>query len=98
MSKKVEGKIAFVTGGATGMCLAAAKRSAREGMDHVFIKGRRKDTLDAVIADIGKNVTAVQGDVANLSDIDRSFDTVKSTIAAVGAANSNQLPEHGASS
>jgi NAD(P)-dependent dehydrogenase (short-subunit alcohol dehydrogenase family) len=86
MSKKVEGKIAFVTGGATGMCLAAAKRSAR------------KDTLDAVIADIGKNVTAVQGDVANLSDIDRSFDTVKSAIAAVGAANSNQLPEHGAAS
>ena len=53
------------------MGLATVKRFVREGMDHIFITGRRKDTLDAAVAEIGKNVTAVQGDVANLSDIDR---------------------------
>lgn len=43
----------------------------------MFITGRRKDTLDTAVADIGNNVTAVQGDVANLSDLDRLYDTVK---------------------
>ncbi len=59
------------------MGLATAKRFVQEGMDHVFITGRRKDTLDAAVTDIAKNVTAVQGDVANLSDLDRLYDTVK---------------------
>jgi NADP-dependent 3-hydroxy acid dehydrogenase YdfG len=72
MSKKFAEKIAVVTGGSTGMGLATAKRLVQEGMDHVFITGRRKDVLDAAAAEIGKNnVTAIQGDVANLSDIDR---------------------------
>jgi NADP-dependent 3-hydroxy acid dehydrogenase YdfG len=69
MSKKFAGNCG--TGGSTGMGLATVKRFVREGMDHVFITGRRKDTLNAAVAEIGKNVTAVQGDVANLSDIDR---------------------------
>src|SRR5260370_7940585 len=77
MPKKFAGKIAVVTGGSTGMALATAKRFVQEGMDHVFITGRRKDALDAAVADIGKNVTAVQGDVASLSDLDRLYDTVK---------------------
>jgi len=77
MSNKFTGKIAVITGGSTGMGLATAKRFVREGMDHVFITGRRKDALDAAVAEIGRNVTAVQGDVANLSDIDRLYDTVK---------------------
>jgi len=77
MSKKFAGKIAVVTGGATGMGLATTKRFVQEGMDHVFITGRRKDVLDAAVADIGKNVTAVQGDVAKPSDLDRLYDTVK---------------------
>jgi NAD(P)-dependent dehydrogenase (short-subunit alcohol dehydrogenase family) len=77
MSKKFAGKIAVVTGGSTGMGLSTAKRFVQEGMDHVFITGRRKDTLDAATAEIGKNVTAVQGDVANLSDLDRLYDAVK---------------------
>jgi shikimate 5-dehydrogenase len=64
MSKKFAGKIAVVTGASTGMGLATAKRFVQEGMDHVFITGRRKDALDAAVAEIGKNVTAVQGDVA----------------------------------
>jgi NADP-dependent 3-hydroxy acid dehydrogenase YdfG len=77
MSKKFAGKIAVVTGGSTGMRLATAKRFVQEGMDHVFISGRRRDSLDAAVAEIGKNVTAIQGDVANLSDIDRLYDAVK---------------------
>jgi NAD(P)-dependent dehydrogenase (short-subunit alcohol dehydrogenase family) len=77
MSKKFAGQIAVVTGGSTGMGLATAKRFVQEGMDHVFITGRRKDALDAAVAEIGKNVTAVQGDIANLSDLDRLYDTVK---------------------
>ena len=77
MSRKFAGKIAVVTGGSTGIGLATAKRFVEEGMDHVFITGRRKDSLDAAVAEIGKNVTAVQGDVANLSDLDRLYDEVK---------------------
>jgi NAD(P)-dependent dehydrogenase (short-subunit alcohol dehydrogenase family) len=77
MSKKFAGKIALVTGGSTGMGLATAKRFVQEGMDHVFITGRRKDSLDAAVAEIGESVTAVQGDVANLSDLDRLYDVVK---------------------
>jgi hypothetical protein len=58
-SKKFTGKIVVVTGGSTGMDLATAKRFVQEGMDHVFITGRRKDSLDAAVAEIGENVTAV---------------------------------------
>lgn len=77
MSKKFAGKIAVVTGASTGMGLATAKRFVQEGIDHVFITGRRKDALDAAVAEIGKNVTAVQGDVANLNDLDRLYEAVK---------------------
>ena len=77
MSKKFAGKIGVVTGGSTGMGLATAKRFVEEGMDHVFITGRRRGSLEAATSEIGKNVTAVQGDVANLSDLDRLYETVK---------------------
>jgi NAD(P)-dependent dehydrogenase (short-subunit alcohol dehydrogenase family) len=77
MSSKFAGKTAVVTGGSTGMGLATAKRFVQEGVDHVFITGRRKDVLDAAVAEIGKNVTAVQGDVASLADLDRLYDAVK---------------------
>src|SRR5438552_4092805 len=77
MSKKFEGKIAVVTGGSAGMGLATAKRFVQEGMDQVFITGRGKEALNAEAAEIGKNVTAVQGDVAKLSDLDRLYDAVK---------------------
>jgi NAD(P)-dependent dehydrogenase (short-subunit alcohol dehydrogenase family) len=77
MSSKFAGKVGVITGGSTGMGLATAKRFVREGMDHVFINGRRKDALDAAAAEIGMNVTAVQGDVANLSDLDRLYEAVR---------------------
>jgi NAD(P)-dependent dehydrogenase (short-subunit alcohol dehydrogenase family) len=77
MPKKFSGKIAVVTGGSTGMGLATAKRFVQEGMDHVFITGRGKGALDAAVAEIGENVTAVQGDVSNLADLDRLYDTVR---------------------
>ena len=77
MADKFAGKVAVITGGSTGMGLATAKRFVQEGMDHVFITGRRKDALDRAAAEIGRNVTAVQGDVANLTDLDRLYDEVK---------------------
>lgn len=65
MASKFAGKIAAITGVSTGIGLATAKRFLQEGMDHVFITGRRKDALDRAAAEVGKNVTAVAGDVAN---------------------------------
>lgn len=77
MANKFSGKVAVVTGGSTGMGLATAKRFVEEGMDHIFITGRRKDALDAAVVEIGKNVTGVQGDVANLADLDRLYEAVQ---------------------
>jgi NAD(P)-dependent dehydrogenase (short-subunit alcohol dehydrogenase family) len=77
MALKFKGKLAIITGGSTGMGLATAKRFVEEGMDHVFITGRRRDALDAAVAEIGKNVTAVQGDVSRLPDLDRLYDAVR---------------------
>jgi NAD(P)-dependent dehydrogenase (short-subunit alcohol dehydrogenase family) len=58
------------------MGLATAKRFVLEGADHVFITGRRKDALDAAIAEIGEKATGVPGDVASLNDIDRLYESV----------------------
>jgi len=73
---KLEGKIALVTGGNSGIGLAAAKEFVKEGA-YVFITGRRQKELDAAVREIGKNVTAVQGDVSNLADLDRLFGQIK---------------------
>jgi NAD(P)-dependent dehydrogenase (short-subunit alcohol dehydrogenase family) len=73
---KHEGKIAVITGGNSGIGLATAQRLANEGA-YVFITGRRQSELDAAVKLIGKNVTAVQGDVANLADLDRLYATIK---------------------
>lgn len=77
MSNKLEGKVAVITGGSTGIGLATAKRFVAEGA-YVFITGRRQSQLDAAVKAIGRNVTAVQGDVANQADLDRLYATVKS--------------------
>ena len=77
MSKKLEGKIAVVTGGTSGIGLATAKLFAAEGA-HVFVTGRRKAELDAAVAAIGANATGVQADSSKLADLDRLFATVKS--------------------
>jgi NAD(P)-dependent dehydrogenase (short-subunit alcohol dehydrogenase family) len=77
MADKFTGKVAVITGGSTGMGLATAKRFIQEGMDHVYITGRRQDALGRAVEQIGKNVTAVQGDVANLSDLDDLYEAVR---------------------
>jgi NAD(P)-dependent dehydrogenase (short-subunit alcohol dehydrogenase family) len=77
MTERLAGKVAVITGGSTGMGLATAKRFVQEGMDQVFITGRRRDALDRAVAEIGRNVTAVQGDVANLPDLDHLYDAVR---------------------
>ncbi|WP_415939901.1 SDR family oxidoreductase [Streptomyces sp. 039-1] len=72
---QLENKTAVVTGANSGIGLATARRFAAEGA-HVFITGRRQEALDAAAADIGANVTAVRGDVANLADLDRLYASI----------------------
>jgi len=74
--KKLEGKIAVITGATSGMALAAAKLFVEEGA-YVFITGRRQEQLDSAVKHVGKNVTGVRGDTGNLSDLDRLYETVK---------------------
>ena len=76
MSKKLEGKVALITGGNSGIGLATARRFVAEGA-HVFITGRRQAELDEAVRQIGRHVTAVQGDVSNLADLDRLYEVVK---------------------
>src|SRR5438045_7325176 len=73
---KLEGKVAVITGGATGIGLAAAKRFIEEGA-FVFIFGRRQEALDAAVADLGTNARAVKGSVSDLADLDRLYAAVK---------------------
>ncbi|WP_329018332.1 SDR family NAD(P)-dependent oxidoreductase [Streptomyces sp. NBC_01601] len=73
---KLDGKVAVITGGSTGMALAGAKLFVEEGA-HVFITGRRQEALDDAVKVIGRNVTAVQGDAADLGDLDRLYETVR---------------------
>jgi NAD(P)-dependent dehydrogenase (short-subunit alcohol dehydrogenase family) len=73
---KLNGKVAVITAATSGMALATAKLFVEEGA-YVFITGRRQDKLDEAVKAIGKNVTGVQGDAANLADLDRLYDTVK---------------------
>ena len=70
--RKLEGKTAVITGGNSGIGLATAKQFVNEGA-YVFITGRREPELAEAVNQIGRNVTAVPGDVSNLDDIDRLF-------------------------
>jgi NAD(P)-dependent dehydrogenase (short-subunit alcohol dehydrogenase family) len=76
MGNKLEGKIAVITGGNSGIGLATAKRFVSKGA-YVFITGRRQNELDAALSEIGKNVIGIQGNVSNLADLDRLYNTVK---------------------
>src|SRR6202522_803552 len=73
---KLEGKVAVITGGSSGMALASARLFVEEGA-YVFITGRKQEQIDEAVKVIGRNVTGVQGDAANLDDLDRLFDIVK---------------------
>jgi NAD(P)-dependent dehydrogenase (short-subunit alcohol dehydrogenase family) len=76
MTRKLEGKVAVITGGSSGIGLATAKRFVNEGA-HVFLTGRRQSELDAAVTEIGDDVTGVQGDVSKLADVDRIYAAVK---------------------
>src|SRR5437899_784345 len=73
---KLEGKIALITGGNSGIGLATAKQFVNEGA-YVFITGRREPELAAAMKEVGRNVSGVQGDVSNLGDLDRLFAQIK---------------------
>ncbi len=75
MTKKLEGKTAVITGGTEGIGLATARRFVEEGA-YVFITGRRQRELDEAVKAIGANVSGVQGDIAQLADLDRLYETV----------------------
>jgi NAD(P)-dependent dehydrogenase (short-subunit alcohol dehydrogenase family) len=74
--KKLEGKVAVITGGNSGIGLATAQQFVAEGA-YVYITGRRQKELDEAVNQIGENVSGVQGDVSNLADLDRLYDFVK---------------------
>jgi NAD(P)-dependent dehydrogenase (short-subunit alcohol dehydrogenase family) len=73
---KLNGKIALITGGNSGIGLATAKRFVQEGA-YVFITGRTQSKLNEAVKQVGSNVTSVQGDVAKLEDLDRLFEQIK---------------------
>lgn len=93
---KLEGKIALVTGGSSGIGLATAKQFVSEGA-YVFITGRRDPELAAAVKEIGRNVAGVQGDVSNLGDLDRLFAQIerekgKLDIVFANAGVANRAP------
>ncbi|SET15618.1 SDR family NAD(P)-dependent oxidoreductase [Paenibacillus sp. NFR01] len=73
---KLQGKVAVITGGTSGIGLATAKRLVNEGA-YVFITGRRQAELDAAVANIGSNVTGVRSDVSRLEDLDHLYDVIR---------------------
>jgi NAD(P)-dependent dehydrogenase (short-subunit alcohol dehydrogenase family) len=75
MGNKLEGKIAVITGVNSGIGLATAKHFVSDDA-HVFITGRRQNELDVAISEIDKNITSIHGDITNLSDLDRLYNTV----------------------
>ena len=84
----LEGKVAVITGGNSGIGLATAQRFVQEGA-YVFITGRRQVELDKAVALIGSNVTAVQGDITKLQDLDGMAAAVKAEKGIVDIIVSN---------
>ncbi|WP_437674078.1 SDR family NAD(P)-dependent oxidoreductase [Sorangium sp. So ce131] len=85
---KLNGKVAVITGGSSGIGLAVARRFVEEGA-YVFITGRRQGELDKARAQIGENVTTVQGDVTDAGDLDRLFAAVRSEKGAIDVLVTN---------
>lgn len=88
MTNKFSNKVVVVTGGSSGIGLAAAKAFSAEGAS-VFITGRRQETLDAAVKQIGGKVTAVQGDMSKLADIDRLYDAIQQKHAQIDVLFAN---------
>lgn len=91
---RLNGKVAVITGGSSGIGLATARLFVEEGA-HVFITGRRQAELDKAAAAIGRNVTTVQGDAASLEDLDRLYQVVRESQGRVDIVFANAgLVEH----
>jgi hypothetical protein len=97
--QKLQGKVALITGGNSGIGLATAKRFVAEGA-YVFITGRRQTELDSAVKTIGENVTGIQGNVAKLGDLDQIYSAIRTqkgrggsviTEAAAGSSNVKTL-------
>lgn len=86
--RKLEGKTAVITGGASGIGLATAKRFVTEGA-FVYIFGRRQEALDAAMAELGPNARAVRGDTTKSDDLDRLFETVQAEKAGIDVLFAN---------
>jgi len=96
VSRRLEGKIAVLTGGTSGIGLATAKRFVAEGA-RVLVTGRRQAELDAAIATIGPGATGIQADSANLGDLDRLYEQVSADagridVLIVNAGGGTMLP------
>jgi NAD(P)-dependent dehydrogenase (short-subunit alcohol dehydrogenase family) len=85
---RLQGKVAVVTGGSSGIGLATARRFAQEGA-HVFIAGRRRAELDSASQAIGGHTVMVQADISNLADLDRLYDTVREKAGVIDVLFAN---------
>ncbi len=75
---KLDGKVALITGGSEGIGFATAQQFLFEGAEHVFITGHRQEALDEAMKKLNsRKVSAIQGDAANLTDLDRVYSTIK---------------------
>ena len=85
---RLDGKVAVITGANSGIGLACAKRFAQEGA-RVFMTGRRQAELDAAVAEVGGNARGVQGDIADLADLDRLYTTVRAEAGRIDVLLAN---------